>query len=209
MTTHIIGIAGKEGYGKSTIANLIKDLNGANESTFVCSFADPIRSNLLRIFPQLTPNHFKDRKLKEKEIMNGTTPRRLMREFAEDFVKKHDPDVFVKHAEHSYRELCTKSNPYRKKFSFVVFDDVRFENEVNFIRRYNGTIIHLDRKQPEPTGLQRLVKYFHIEHTSNIGVAHLYDDKTDWIINTDEPIAITRQRIMQLQTHRFDKRFEL
>jgi ABC-type oligopeptide transport system ATPase subunit len=210
MTTFLIGIAGKTGYGKSTVAKLIKDINGKSEPTIVCSFADVPRTILTKTFPQLSVNDFKDRILKEKHIAAlNATPRELLIEFASDFARKRNPDVWVDHAEYLFGQLSKANNAYRQKYNFVIFDDVRFENEVAFIRKYGGSIIHLERPEPKKTIWQRLWEYYTPPHESTIGVRHLFNPKSDWVLNTSAPMGKTIQSVKDMAVHRYDRGFEL
>ena len=103
--TQIIALAGKAGYGKSTVANMIKSLPNA-QGAIVISFADPIREHLKVMFPVLTNEHFKDRKLKVKpiECLNDYTPRQLMIMFGQS-MRNVNPNVWVDAMENRIKQL--------------------------------------------------------------------------------------------------------
>jgi energy-coupling factor transporter ATP-binding protein EcfA2 len=214
MKTKLIGLAGATGTGKSTIAKMIKLINGAAEPTVVCSFADAPRSVLLSTFKQLTPNHFSDRVLKERKIPElNASPRELLIEFGSEFARAHDENVWVKHAEIRFRDLATQTIAPNRKNSYVVFDDVRFPNEVDFIRRYGGTIIHLERNYRKKSVIKKFctaINPFAVApHPSTIGVRELFNEQHDWVINTSESADMTFTRIKDFAVRRFEKEYEL
>lgn len=208
---HIIGIAGKAGYGKSTISKLIQA--STIERVEIISFADPVRKFLLQIFPYLTIKHFTDSVLKETPIhmLDDQTPRQLMQRFATDFARSFDENIWTRHAEITINELSKKHGSYSSPVKFIVFDDVRYENEVELIRDFNGTIIHLERTQDvvetpwwKKFGLTRPKV-----HSSETGVRDMFYSHRDFIIKTDEPLEKTKADVQKLAACRFDRNYEV
>ena len=135
----LVGFAGKAGVGKTTTAEWF--VKGHN---FVrLSFAQPLKSCLVAL-TGLSMNHFTDIELKEKEIPGlGVSPRVMMQLGGTEFVRNmiyHD--FFLWRMGHLISE-----NSHRD----IVIDDVRFENEAEFIRSNGGKIVHLTREFESPT----------------------------------------------------------
>lgn len=128
-----IGFAGPAGIGKSTNAEWFEK----EHNFFVLSFAKPVKEALVAL-TGLSINHFTDIELKEKQIpglKEGVTPRILMQKMATDFIREMiDPDFFV------WRMKQMVSNNSDEE---IVIDDIRFENEAEFIRKNGGKIFHL------------------------------------------------------------------
>jgi len=206
--TQIIALAGKAGYGKSTVANMIKSLPNA-QCSIVISFADPIREHLKVMFPVLTNEHFKDRKLKVTPIesLNGNTPRQLMIMFGQS-MRNVNPDVWVNAMESRIKQLKTKHNPYKKTFEYIIIDDLRMENELAMLRRLNSTVIHLERPETPQSNYAKIKSIFVKPNPTEIGIRHLKTDH-DYVLNTSEHITVTQQKIMGWNAQRFNPLFEL
>lgn len=209
--THVIGIAGKAGYGKSTIAKLIKE--STVESVDIVSFATPLKQCLLQIFPYLRMEHFTDQELKSIPIsrFSNQTPRKLMQSFATDFARSFDDDIWIHHAELRIQTVLSHKRKSDNSPGFIVFDDVRHENEVHLIRQFNGTIIHIERDEQikDVHWIKKLFPTKEKIHPSETGVRHLFDEKRDFTINTSGTIDQTKADVMRFAACRFDKTYEV
>jgi hypothetical protein len=206
--TQLIALAGKAGYGKSTIAKIIKDLPNS-EPSIVISFADPIREHLKVLYPQLTNDHFKDRRMKVTPIesLNGNTPRQLMITFGE-MCCSIKSDVWVDAMESRIKQLKTKHNPFKRAFGYIIIDDLRKPNEVNLIRKLHGTIIHLERNEPEPSFIESIKTKFQKIHVTEVGIRHM-QTQDDYVLNTSEHITRTIERIQQMNQQKFNTFYEI
>jgi len=145
----LIGLCGPIGAGKTTVADILVANHGFTEITF----KQPIIDALLNIFPDLTPEHFSDRRLKETPLTwTMTSPFGWMEKSPRDLAKslgtewgrdRVHPDLWVKHAEDSYRKIVECENGYNKD---VVFSDLRFDNEYDMIKRNGGVVIGVVRE---------------------------------------------------------------
>ncbi len=139
----MIGITGKAGAGKDTIARWF----GRTHNAFLDSFASAIKETLVGMFPgHLTQKHFEDRELKEAVIPGiEASPRKLAQVLGTEFGRAINPDLWVwmlDQRRHRY---------WPGGFSgYYVVSDVRFENEAEYIRGNGGAIIHVER--PGATG---------------------------------------------------------
>lgn len=127
----LIGIAGKAGSGKDTIADYLI----MNHGMYRYSFAKPIKDALNAIFG-FEDRMWLDREWKEKEIdWLGKSPRYLAQtlgtEWGRDLVHK---DLWLMLAKREYEKTMR-----------LVIPDVRFGNEADWVRSEAGIVIHVER----------------------------------------------------------------
>lgn len=143
----LIGIAGKAGSGKDTVANRLVEKHG-----FVrYAFADPIKRGLDAMFG-LDANYFEDRSLKELPIprLGDKSPRQLAQWLGTEYGRHLvADDLWVRLAEREfdyYRNMNETSFFSRTHwYRGMVVPDVRFENEADWIRSKGGVVLHLTR----------------------------------------------------------------
>lgn len=127
----LIGISGKAGTGKDTVADHL-----CNHHNFVkYSLADPIKRGICTMlgFPK---HYFTDRDLKEAPTEFGPSPRQMAQTLGTDWGRELiNKNIWLMLAEQYIKEV---GRP-------VVIADIRFENEATMIRELGGTIIHLTR----------------------------------------------------------------
>ena len=133
MIKKVIGIVGKIGSGKDTVADYFVD----NHGYMKYSFAIPIKDIAVNIFG-FTTDQVDDHLLKEtKDDFWGITPRKFLQIVGTDMFREiFRQDVWLKIAERNITD--TQKN--------IIIPDIRFENEVKFVKeKYNGTIIKIIR----------------------------------------------------------------
>lgn len=166
----IIGISGKRGVGKTSLANYI-----CKSFKFTkLSFAEELKELAKSIFPftevDLNSVTRKEKRFKEFEF----SPREFMTNFG-DFIRYHDKDYWVKKA----ISKC-ESN----KLDYI-FDDVRFENEAEAIRAIGGKLIRIERYEKHnpygknldissETSLDKYKFDFVIPEVQNVAIESLY-----------------------------------
>lgn len=172
----LIGITGKAGSGKSTTANWLKSHHHFMEQ----SFAEPIREMLVTMLGESTWEIALE--TKEEPISSiGKSPRELMQTLGTDWGRQMvHPDIWVNSAE----EVL---DLHLDRGASVVFSDVRFENEADFIRRQGGCIWHLSR-----TGAGTPHS-----HESECGIA-VRLDLGDVTLNNDSPKPLFYRSISKL-----------
>jgi len=126
----IIGLTGGKGCGKSSVARILDRKYGYD----ILSFATPIKQMLKAM--GLRDAELNDPTLKEIKLDEyGKSPREMMQllgtEFARNMIAQ---DVWI-------TAMRRRIIPGTK----IVIDDVRFDNEAEFIRGMDGTILEVKR----------------------------------------------------------------
>lgn len=122
----IIGITGKKRSGKDTLANEFVNLGYD-----LLSFAAPMKKML-----QVILGHIQDDKKEEILPEFGVSYRHMAQTLGTEWGRNLiSPDLWVKLLERQLR-------PGGK----YVISDVRFNNEANFIRKFGGLLIHVERE---------------------------------------------------------------
>lgn len=130
----IIGLTGKKGSGKSTVAGMLCEKYDYR----IMSFATPIKDMLMAM--GLTEDEIYNVDLKEKTIERfGKSPREMLQLLGTEFGRNLiADDVWV-------RTLEAKIESADR----IVIDDVRFVNEAEMIRSKGGKIIRVTRMGQE------------------------------------------------------------
>jgi hypothetical protein len=139
----ILGVSGKRGVGKSLLAKCLTEI-GWRE----VSFATELKKRVRHDFGLTTDQTDGSGKEKTTNYMReyyagmGTTdhvmwtPRNIMIEYGK-FFRSVDPDFWVKQAWRQIEQIPANVP--------VVISDVRFLNEVEFLRAYGAMVIRLER----------------------------------------------------------------
>lgn len=138
----ILGLSGKRGTGKDTLADILVKKYGFIK----LPFAEALKEGVRRDF-NLTRDHT-DGALKEVELEEymGYTPRSIMIDYGQ-FFRGFDSDFWVKKVFDKIKfvqqqcDMVAWENPLR-----VVISDVRFTNEADYIKENGGLLARLERK---------------------------------------------------------------
>ena len=136
----MIGLVGKARCGKSSVADcLVRD-----HGYLKYAMADSIRKAILTGVPFLDAKYLHEDK---EEIIPelGVTGRKLLQSLGHEWGRTCDSDIWIKSLDY---ELELMKIDHRK----VVIDDVRYENEVDWIKSKGGYIIGVDRPFLNHTG---------------------------------------------------------
>lgn len=131
----LIGIKGLAGHGKDTVANFITEFFSPSISVKM-SFAEPLKEmvSIITGIPKYDIDHHKTTYLEEY----GMTVRSLLQKIGTDVMRNQvHQNIWINIAERRLRDI-----PYHK---VVIIPDVRFENEMQFIRRHRGIILQVER----------------------------------------------------------------
>jgi hypothetical protein len=134
--TRLIGIKGLAGHGKDTVANMIVKYLSPERAEII-SFAEPLKGivSILTGIPPEDINQNKTTSLPEY----GMTVRGLLQKIGTDLLREQvHPEIWVKLADKKIEKI-----PQNKT---VIISDVRFENEIRYIREdKNGVLFHVHR----------------------------------------------------------------
>lgn len=135
--TVVLGISGKKGSGKTTVCSIIARLQPFLFKTF--SFADPLKPAVKILFNweglDLTDGP-------DKETVDerwGVSPRQVLQHLGTDYLRaQYCDDFFVRHMKHRLQALQP---------SHVLLGDVRFPNEIDYIKsdEVHGIIWRIER----------------------------------------------------------------
>lgn len=127
----LIGLVGKKGSGKDTVADFLID----RFNFMKIAFADPLKK-VLQVLFLLEDRQLHDPKYKEMvDDRWGMSPRQMMQMMGTDIVRaKFGEDFWLKHMDYTLKQHETK---------FIVISDVRFKNEAEWVRNNGGILIRL------------------------------------------------------------------
>lgn len=149
MSLKVLGLTGFKQCGKSTLAKAVLEVaksKGRNGAIY--SFAKPLKEVCHILFGGNEDNWYGDLKT-ERFIDWGfalgeaySTPRRIMQTMGTEICRNHIAHNFWLLVANRYINDMEKN----EQLDFVVIDDVRFDNEAQFITdTYNGTIARIQR----------------------------------------------------------------
>lgn len=172
----LIGLTGPKGSGKSTVAKI---LNAYGFKTL--AFADPIKQSLSALFG-LTSACL-DGSLKETPLndFGGVTPRYLMQTLGTEWGRNLvDKDIWVQMAKQRLKFAKDA------RIEPIVFTDVRFDNEADWIRSEGGVIWHIFRRTNGPQDI----------HESEAGLA--VNLTRDVVINNNDSLEELEETVAEL-----------
>jgi hypothetical protein len=161
----IIGIHGKKGAGKTTLARAIQ--NWLNSGVAQLSFATTLKDMLKVFLVALVGGERADYYTSAKTVTIpelGVDYRHLMQTLGTEWGKGLvQTDVWVTIADKISQKGVT---------DYTIYDDVRFENEATYVRQQGGVIIHLFRPMDSND-----------DHSSEAGIAFRPDLKDIYVLN--------------------------
>ena len=129
----IIGLTGKAGSGKDTVADYLVDKYNFKK----ISFAGVLKQGMKTLF-DFSDDQLHHPIVKEQpDARWGKSPRELMQWLGTDILRKNiRPDFFIVHVESLIKKY---------KDSNIVISDVRFEDEAAMIKKYHGLLVKIIR----------------------------------------------------------------
>ena len=170
----IIGLTGRKGSGKSTVARALL----ARDFVEV-SFAAPIRYFTANIL-ELSLEELEAVKEQKIDWLDGTTPRHIMQTLGTEWGRQMiHPEIWIRLLKRTVDAALARGG------ANVVVSDIRFDNEAKMLREMGATIVRVDRPgtriddHPSEAGVSsRLVDFI----VSNAGQLDAIGDLADLII---------------------------
>lgn len=175
-----IAIHGLAGSGKTTLANIIKNVyTDQGKSVHIQPLAKPLKDLISDLF-DIKESFFEDRKLKNTVVEHlGKTPRQLMTYIGTDVFKELNPNIWINKCK---RELANLSRDV-----FIV-PDIRFKDEFNSFKKDGFVMVKIKRN-----GIEK------IDHVSEVG---LPDNIFDHVIeNTFDNISDLTRYVLKSVLH--------
>lgn len=144
----LIGITGKAGVGKSTVATY---LHTKYPCTYTISFADALKESAAKLYG-IPVEYFYDPDYKEVVIPYwGKSPRHMAQEFGTEIIREYlGKDFWIQRVAAVLDNAIPDGAVYDEDDT-VVIPDVRFQNEADFIIRNGGILIEIRRPGYEGT----------------------------------------------------------
>lgn len=141
----IIGLTGRAGCGKDTVADFLCEAHG-----FVkIALADPIREGAKAMFG-LTDEQLHRRDLKEQPIdWIGHSPRHILQTLGTEYGRQYVSDDIWLRVAGQRIERIRRSAPCMH-VSGIVISDIRFENEADWLRNLGGHLWFVRRPGHNP-----------------------------------------------------------
>ena len=147
----IIGLCGLKGSGKDTVADMLVN---TNEYTKI-AFADFIKNAAKELFDWNDSSFNPENKEKVDPYWN-VTPRKILQELGTEFLRIHCKDILSSefellngenynstfHIKRINREVIKLLSSNKNN---IVFSDIRFQDELDYIKKLGGTVIRIVR----------------------------------------------------------------
>lgn len=170
----IIGLSGRARAGKDTVADYLEHKYGVKKFNFAGELKKKVMTDFRLTEEQVYGNE------KEKVIPKyKRSPRQILQLVGTEWYRTIDPNYWIDSLE---KEIT--SQPYFKFSKGITISDVRFPNEVEFIKMNGGISININR----PFGDI-------IESSSHISENALKDWKFDFYIENDKDVIHLYQLI--------------
>lgn len=151
----LIGLVGRAGTGKDTVAGLLAYHYGFLQD----AFADPIRAMVRTMLRghQLPEAALSLREHKEAPLAHiGVSPRVLMQQLGEAW-RRADQDIWVKLLALRCGLHAESACPVHDR---IVVSDVRYRNEASWIRQRGGKLLRIIRDDAEPVAAHESEQQF-------------------------------------------------
>ena len=169
-TYRVIGISGKLGSGKSSLAAYLS-LHSVHANIERRSFAEKLRE-VLSLMTNIPVAQTRSTEQKEYVVPGwDKSVGQLLQDMGEGMRSTAHPDAWV-------LALFAYFEPSQ---SHWIIDDVRFPNEADAIRRHGGLLIRLEG---DPSGMRENTRR-NLLHPSEVALDD-YDDGFDAVINTEQ-----------------------
>lgn len=186
----IIGICGKKLHGKDTIANYLVEHYGFTK----VSFADALKNGVKEIFG-FSDEQLNGNKKENNDDFWNISPREILQFVGTDCFRNLFGSKF-QHIGDNIWVMSTQrkiNNLIKNGLTKIVIPDIRFPNEIEFIKKNNGTIfkvirtfekIQYENKDTEKHISENSIDHIQVDYTiNNNNLKQLYNDIDDIVNN--------------------------
>lgn len=156
---HLVGITGKAGSGKDTVAEILRTRRGYQ----TIAFADPLRAGLTTMFG-LSQEHYAHPQKEQPLPIIDKSPRELMQLLGTEWGRQLiHPDIWVMLAMRRIADIRDRSPGAN-----IIVTDVRLDNEAQMIRKLGGEIWLIQRNDSGTAhthSSENGIGFHHINHT--------------------------------------------
>lgn len=147
----LIGLSGAAGAGKDTVASMLLD----NVCGHQRAFAAPLKAAAAQMFG-LTREQMEDRELKEKLVpFWGKSPREILQLLGTECGRDvFGTDIWTKRADLTLEQILAEDRSESFAAEVLVWTDVRFADEAEWIHRHGGVVIEIRRSAAIPVGVK-------------------------------------------------------
>jgi len=186
----IIGLSGYKGSGKDTVADYLVE----NHGYIKVAFADFLKNALKELF-NWNDDNFNQNNKEKIDPYWGVTPRKMCQEMGTEFLRIYcksfisldfnlpngDPYKSTFHIKRINQEVIKLLNAKAN----IIFSDVRFQDELDYIKKIGGSIIRISRDSVKDNEFSQHVSETNIKELNNV----------DYDISNHETIPLLFKKI--------------
>lgn len=185
----LIGLVGWIGSGKNTAGDILSDIGFRKES-----FAGPLKDAVSCIFGW-------DRDLLEGDTEESRVFRESVDEWWSDkFNFQVTPRLMLqligtectREILHDSIWISALENRLKNTTDNVVLTDVRFSNEVDFVKQFGGTLIHIKRGE-DPEWVSDAILANSLNDDSRMTAYNIHDSEWKWVGNPNIEFTINNE----------------
>lgn len=184
-----IAIAGKANTGKNSLSRiLVKEMKKNNQSLKhkYMAFADPIKEMSKIMYPNIPHNHLYGKSTLRNEVIPNSfkdgvplTVRQLLIDIGTGLGRSYNSNIWIENINNNIKSI--------KNCDVVIISDLRFKDELEFLKTSGFTIIKLYRKNKNE-----------INHISESGQDLISDDEYDFIIDNNGSIKDLKNNAIKI-----------
>ena len=187
----IIGLHGKMGVGKSTIADcLVSVLNDKfSISSCIKSFALPVYKVISIVFDMPIEEIKRNKKtlVRPRDFTNLKSYRELLQSVGMELRDIVHEDIWINALFGS--DNMNVLQDWTADYKWWIIDDLRFQNEFYRIRSMGGKLIKIERD------IQNNISYDILNNGSEVDLDLISNDEWDIVLNNNTPLDITKKTL--------------
>jgi hypothetical protein len=135
MKPLLIGLSGKAGCGKTTVADYLREQHGYHQFAFATALKDVVGTAFA-----MTEDHLHGPLKEEIDPRWGVSPRYLMQWLGTEILRERWPDIWIRNLRQDILDFLGQNGQRR-----IVVADVRFRDEAEALKRLGARLWRLER----------------------------------------------------------------